>query len=279
MVRRLQSLAVLWLAALIALEGCSKPQYDTSTPQSTLEGMYRMIADGHPEMLATVLHIEPRDITYEDGVTEASAIEDVIEKSGQMLGRLYRVARKLQDRFPQDVRRELSEDARLTGGEGAAGEQHIAGGGGGGNEDRPRKRASGWANLGRFFADPFGLMDQHRQRVTVQDMGDGTAAILIDSQPAFGIGLQMKYTDGSGWKIDVPIDLLQDYRPNTRQEWAVVANIMLSLERSLQAFEDELDRGDFRNLAHAGNRAGRLLGERVLVQALIYQEMKQKSRT
>lgn len=238
------------LLMLFHVVGCSRPEYDVSTPDRALNAMYQMIADGHPEMLGAMVHIEPRDITYADDVTEASAIQEVIDKTGEMLGRLYRVAGKLRANFPEAMEKELASAERAS-------------------------RRGGFDDLGRFLADPFGLMDQERRRVSAEDLGDGTAAILIDGKPAFGFGLMMREVDGD-WKVEIPIDLMQQYRPNTREEWSVLANMMLSLEKAFIAFETELDRGDFRDLRQASNRAGRLLGERAVVQAIIYQGMKQK---
>lgn len=246
------------------LAGCSKPQYDSSTPQAALDSMYKMIADGHPEMLGTMIHIEPRDRAYADGVTEASAIAEVTGKAGQMLGQLYRVAGKLRDRYPDQALKEVaSAQARIAKGPRKPGE--------------PRGRPEDDLDfVGRFLADPFGLMDQNRSRVSVEDLGDGTAAVLIDGKPVLGLGLQMKDVNGA-WKVNIPIELLQKYRPDTREEWTVLAKMMLSIENALTAFETELDRGDFRDLAEASNRAGRLLGERMVVQGLIYQVMKENS--
>ena len=74
-------------AVVLGLAGCGQtPQYDTSSPQATLDAMRRMVADGHPELLGSVIHIQARDITFDDGVTEASAIQDVIHKASAMLG-------------------------------------------------------------------------------------------------------------------------------------------------------------------------------------------------
>ena len=239
---------------LLLLGGCEKPQYDNSSPQAALDSMHAMIKDGHPELLGSLLHIEPRDPpqTFDDGVTEASAIDEVIAKAGDMLGQLYRVANKLRERFPDDIQKELAA---------ARSENSIT---------RDRQF------LARFMTDPFGLLDEQAARVTVEDLGDGTAAILIDNQPAFGFGLQMRDVDppNNKWKIDIPIELMQKYRPNTREEWAVLASMMLSIENALNAFEEELDGGVFRDLRHASDRAGRLLGERVFVQAMIYAGMK-----
>jgi hypothetical protein len=254
--RILRALSAVFVAALGfggagTLAGCSKPEYDTASPQAALDSMYQMIADGRADMLADMIHIEPRDIAYDDGVTEASAIQDVKTKAGEMLGQLYRVANKLRERYPDQIDQEL---VTATAG----------------------SRRTGLDFLTRFLTDPFGLMDEQRSRITVEDLGDGTAAVLIDGKPAFGLGLQMKDIDGK-WRVNVPIHLLQEYRPNTRHEWSVIASMMLAMENSLTAFETELDDGQFRDLKQASARAGRLLGERVFVQAVIYQNMKQNA--
>jgi hypothetical protein len=235
------------ITILTGLHGCTRPHYDASSPQAALNSMYQMIAEGRPEMLGTMIHIQARDITYPDGVTEASAIHDVTNKAGEMLGQLYRVAGKLRQKFPNQIENELGKAAAAK------------------RDDLDL--------LTKFLADPFGLMDQQRGRISVEDLGDGTAAILLDGKPALGAGLLMREVEGE-WKVEIPIDLLQKYRPNTREEWAVIANMMPSLEKAFTAFETELDQGQFRDLQAASARAGRLLGERAVVQAIIYQGMK-----
>ena len=57
-------LAAAFLAAIAA--GCSKPAYDTSTPQQAIDAVQAMLADGRPELLPTMIHIEARDIVYDD---------------------------------------------------------------------------------------------------------------------------------------------------------------------------------------------------------------------
>ena len=250
--RRVATLILFWLAALPFM-GCERPAYDASTPQAALDSMYQMIKDGHADQLDELIHIEPRDITYDDGVTEASAIAEVIDKAGDMLGQLYGVAETLRAKFPGEVDREIDvaqaeADRRSIGG--------------------------GW--LSRFLTDPFGLVDEQRDRLTVEDLGDGTAAVLLDGEPVFAAGLLMRDVNGQ-WKVEIPINLLQQYRPNTRHEWSVLASMMLSIERSLADFEKEIDDGRFRSLRHASERAGRLLGESAVVQSIIYAAMKQKA--
>ena len=109
----------------------------------------------------------------------------------------------------------------------------------------------------------------------VEDMYDGTAAVLIDDEPAFGGFLSMIET-GDGWRIALPVQYAQssEFWPQTRYEWSVIASMMLAIENSLSDFEREIDRDGFRSLAHASERAGRLLGESVVVQSVIYGMMK-----
>lgn len=241
------------LVLTLGLTGCAEPEYDLSTPDAAIESMHQMVQDGNARLLGRLVHIEARHVTFDDGVTEASAIDNVIEKAGDMLGRLYGVALKLHDRFPDEVGREVD----------------VA-------QDAADERGFGnW--FGRILADPFGLLAEQRRRISAEDLGDGTAVVMLDGEPVLQpMGLLMRDVDGV-WKIDVPIDLLREWRPDTREEWAVLASMMLAIENSLMDFERELDRGDFRSLADASERAGRLLGESVVVQSLIYYGMKRNA--
>lgn len=245
-----RALGVIGAAVVLLLQGCAEPTYDTSTPQATVDSMQQMIEDERADMLPQLLYIEPRDIEFEDGVTEASAIEDVRGKLSDMLGQLWRVARKLQRKFPDEVDQELATTAsRSTGGFGD------------------------W--FGRILADPFGVLSDQRDRIYVEDMYDGTAAVLIDDEPAFG-GLVSMIETPDGWRITLPVQYAHssEYWPQTRHEWSVIASMLLGIENSLSDFERELDSGGFRSLAHASERAGRLLGESVVVQSVIYAMMK-----
>ena len=235
------------LAAGVLVGGCKRPSYDTSTPQAAVDAMAAMVRDGRPELLPTMVFIEARDVAFSDGVTEASAIEDVKGKTGEMLGRLWRISGKVRRAFPADVDRELAKGGSWVSRNGF-GEVFTA-----------------------VMADPFGWLDANRSRLVAEDMGDGTAAFEIDGKPVLGGSLLMQET-GDGWRLAVPVELLRasGYYPDTREEWAVLASMMLSIENALIDFESELDSGRFRNLAGASERAGRLISESAVAQAVIY---------
>lgn len=248
---------LLSLAVLVVLPACSDPAYDTSTPQRTVEAARKMLEDGRPDLLPTLIHLKPRDIRYDDGVTEASAINDVQRKTGEMLGQLWRVARKLRDRYPDEVKKDLAVA------QGAVGRL------GGGDRFGPMVR--------RLLTDPEGLIEDQSSRIEVEDLEDGTAAVSIDGEPAFGGALSMVETS-DGWRFTIPVDLARGsgYWPDTRQEWAVIASMMLGIENSLKDFEGELDHDKFPTLRQASERAGRVVGESVVVQSVIYAYMKRK---
>ena len=243
----------------IVVAGCSRPTYDTSTPDAALDSAQQMVEDGNADMLVMLIHIQPRDIVFEDGVTEASAIEDVKGKLAELLGQLWTVGTLLQEQFPGQVLQETSfavdEADEATRGDFDFGEM-----------------------FGSVLADPFGFIDENRDRLEVMDLGDGTAALLIDDEPVFGGFVAMEETD-EGWKLAIPIELVQDseYWPQTRWEWAVVASMLLSIENSLQDFENEVQAEQFRSLDYAAERAGRILGESVVVQGIIYAYMKRSA--
>lgn len=246
--------AVLFVVVCVkcGLTGCSDPTYDQSTPDAAINAAMTMVEDGRPDLLPSLLYLPARDISYEDGVTEASAIEDVRGKLRDLLAQMHRISQKVRERYPDEIRQELGAVAIDISGSNF--EQFFA----------------------EFMADPFRFMKVQRERVTTIDLGDGTAAILVDGQPPFGgIGLQMREVDGE-WMIEVPIDhpAIGRYRPNTRHEWAVIASMMLGFENSLHDFEAALDDGEFRDLRSASLHVGRLMAESAAIQAIIYSRMK-----
>lgn len=220
-----------------------------------------MIADGRPDLLPTLIEIKPREITFDDGVTEASAIQDVKTKLGDMFGRLWRVSQKLKERWPDQVDKELRQlKARLA----------------------PSPQGTISRDIGEILsqvmADPFFYLTQTTERLKVEDLTDGTASIEWDGEPWQGPVLLIE--TGDGWRVTVPEALVQgtDFWPQTREEWAVVAYMMLGIENSLRDFERELDEGKFRDLRQASERVGRLIGESVVAQAIIYASMKPKGK-
>jgi hypothetical protein len=239
------------VAALAPLAGCSKPEYDTSTPEKALQAVQKMLSDGRPELLPTMIDIPARDVTFDDGVTEASAIGEVKGKAGDMLARLWRVSRKIKQRFPAELEKE-----------GDLGMTQLRG-----------RDLQGLAR--RIVADPFAYIESQREKLAAEDLGDGTAALDWEGEPLFGGTITMVECD-DGWKFAVPVEVLRssEYWPDTRHEWAVLASMMLAVENSLIDFEAEIDDGRIKSLREAGERVGRLVGESVVVQSVIYAMMK-----
>jgi len=240
-------------AATLLLVGCAKPEYDTSTPEALLDSVQRAVKDGRPEDLPKFIEIAARDIAFDDGVTEESAIGDVKGKLSDMLGQLGRVSRKLKERYGKDLTRVKTQVEKLS------------------------DRFGFGPVVERAVTDPFAFLDEARPKLTAEDLGDGTAALLYDGDPVAGGFVALLETD-DGWRVTVPIELVQsnEFWPQTRHEWAVVASLLLGVENSLTMFEDELDAGKFKSLDQASERVGRLLGESVIVQSVIYASMKGK---
>ncbi|MEY3021341.1 MAG: hypothetical protein RIS86_539 [Planctomycetota bacterium] len=250
--RRPHGLAAIWAAAALAT-GCARPAYDASTPEALLDSIQTAVREGRLEDLPEFIEIAARDIEFDDGVTEASAIGDVKGKLSDMLGQLGRVSAKLKSRFGGKGREAKTEADRLA------------------------DRFGFGPIVERLMTEPFAVLDESRDKLAAEDLGDGTAAFLYEDEPVAG-GFVALVETGGGWRVTVPVELVQsnEYWPQTRYEWAVLASLMLSVENSLAMFEDELDAGKFRTIEQATERVGRLLGESVIVQSVIYASMKGK---
>lgn len=239
--------------AVVAL-GC-EANLETGTPEATLDTAMRLVEEGRIDRLPYLIHLDARPVTYADGVTEASAIEDVRSKLSDMLGQLARVSSKLKERFPGDFKSEGDAARRITQG------------------------SDFGAQVSEVILDPFAFLREQRDRLAAEDLGDGTAALSLDDEPVAGGLVSMVETD-EGWRFTVPTELARasEFWPESRHEWAVIASMMLAIENSLDEFEQQLDAGDFRDLDHAGERVGRLLGESVVVQSVIYATMKRSGK-
>jgi len=237
----------------ILIGGCSDPTYDTSTPERLLDAVQKAVQDGRPEDLPQFIEITARDVEFEDGVTEASAIGDVKAKLSDMLGQLGRVSRKLKERYAKELAKSQTQLEKVS------------------------DRFGFGPIVERAVTDPFKFLDDSRAKLKAEDLGDGTATLLYEDDPVAG-GFVALLETGDGWRVTVPIELVQsnEYWPQTRYQWAVVASMMLAVENSLDIFEKELDEGKFKNLDQASERVGRLLGESVIVQSVIYASMSKK---
>ncbi|MDA1007457.1 MAG: hypothetical protein O2800_00435 [Planctomycetota bacterium] len=257
----LRSKAVVGLVVAALMGGCGKSaEYDTSTPQATLDSLQKMIEDGHPEELPRLIEIPARDVTFADGVTEASAIGDVKTKLHDMLAQLWRITLKLKERYPAEFGTETANASGAL------------------REFLPLQMVG--VATAKILSDPFQFIRDQREHLTVEDMGDGTAAVLYDDEPIMEGAVSMIETD-AGWMFLVPVDTLRssEYFPDTREEWAILASLLLGIENSLKDFEDEIDDGHFKSMRAASERAGMLLGESLVVQGVIYAMMDRDRQT
>ena len=249
---RFQLLSIPVLVGL--LSGCGQTEYETSTPESVLSSAREMVENGDAHRLPDLIDVDARDIEFEDGVTEESAIAEVKVKLAELLGRLWQVGEELQARFPGESLASLDEAVDLV---------EVEGGG-------------DWTDIvGQILANPYDFLDEGEGRIEIFDLGDGTAAILWDDEPALGGFIAMVETD-DGWRASVPIELVRDtdFWPETRWEWSVVASMLISIENALEDFEIDVRTDRFKSLSQAAASAGRLIGESAVVQAVIYGMMK-----
>jgi len=238
------------MLTVMAMTSCTKPAYDTSTPEATLDAAVAMVQQRQAQQLPSLIDIAARDITFEDGVTESSAIAEVKVKAGQMLVRLLTVAESLRARFPKEVEREVKAATKKT----SRGTRDIA---------------------VAVLVDPGAWLASQRPRLAATDLGDGSAALSFDDEPLLAGVLTMTKTS-AGWRFRVPIELVREneYWPDTRYEWSVIASMMLAVEHALVDFQRDLDAGKINSLDAASARVGRLVGESVVVQSIIYAAMK-----
>lgn len=224
-------LTVVLLALVPSLAGCKKT-YAQDTPENTLASAKQMVADGQARRLP--------DLIYAD----TPEMRTLWNQLGDALGSLQKLGTAVQSAYPDEIERLRQEtEAAAKRGEATSLLQRISGqarqatrqsGGGGRQRGGPPSGPDAEAQTEQFnrlfrdlFANPYGFLDQQSTRLSVKQITDDTAAILIDNKPAFGVGLTMRLEDGK-WYIALPLNVppLSRVLPKSPEGWQILGDLM-----------------------------------------------------
>lgn len=218
-----------------------------SDPNDLIDIAWEFVESGRPERLPELIH------------AESPEMEAVLARVGRLLGSLHELAGAVQERFPEEtarLRAEAVPDATALMG-------------------RAREAARDGPDegfLARVFADPFGWLRSARERVSVVYIADDARAVLIDGQPAFGVGLTMREYE-EGWRLALPMSLplVSRYMPKSREEWTIVASMVTVIDNAVRDLEADVRAGRVRHLNDAARAAGEKAWAPLVMTIVAYQ--------
>lgn len=238
------------LIAALTVAGCNKT-YAQDTPENTLAAAKQMVADGQARRLPDLLY------------AESPEMRQLFNELGYTLAELQNLGTAVQKAYPEEIDKLRKEtEAAAKRGEATSLLQRLSS-----QTRRTRQRgapADGDAQADQFnrlfrdlFANPYGFLDQQSTRLSVKQITDDTAAILIDNKPAFGVGLTMRLDDGK-WYIALPLNFPGANRvlPQTPEGWQVMGEMMGMATQLLQDLRDDVERGRASKLDDLAKLAG-----------------------
>jgi len=207
------------------------------------------VEEGRPDRLAGLIH------------PESPEMESVLARLGGLLGSVQELAKTLNETFPDEIAQRLAEADSSNADDAVDQARRVA-----------RFGLDG-QTLASLFADPFAWLRNARDRVTIAYVADDVRAVMIDSKPAFGVGLTMrKYDDG--WRVVLPMSLpgIRKYMPQNLDEWRIVASMVTVVDNAVDDLNKDVRRGRMRNLNEVASSAGEKAWAPLVMTAVAYQK-------
>ncbi|MGD9692006.1 MAG: hypothetical protein AB7G17_04140 [Phycisphaerales bacterium] len=230
---------LLGLAIALTAREMRRPKpLPADSPDALVASLFSTVEKGRPDLIPSLIYAENEDRRL------------VLDALADLFDSLDSLASTIQERFPAEVETLRAQPA--TGLSGAlTGAQRAASSG-----DRSGSLVSN-ANIRALLADPFAVIRDARGRVSTAVIADDLAAVLIDSKPAFGVGLTLRRANGRWW-IDLPLNfpMISRYVPQNREEHEILASMIQVVDNAVLDLRDDIRDGKCANLREASQLAG-----------------------
>ncbi|MBY0308214.1 MAG: hypothetical protein K2Q09_05690 [Phycisphaerales bacterium] len=266
------SSGIIWIVATVIvgigvfaaiLLATQRKEYSQATPEDVLASAIQMVKDGNTDRLS--------DLIYADNVEYRSTLT----RLGHLFGTMQGLGTVMARVFPSEVaaaRDRLKQELEGKG-EGIATALMTAG------PDRPlrfnqpktveeqREREQQFQDFTtRLFADPFGWLESGAARLGVERIADDAAVVKFDKSPILGGVLTIRKYDDRWWFV-LPLNLpgVNQYAPQTRNEWAIVASLVKVIDNALGELRDDVAAGK----AATVQRVSEMAGEKAFIPAAV----------
>lgn len=232
---------------------CSKT-YEQDTPEVVLESLVDMISNSDVDRIPDLVYAEDENMRV------------ILNRTGYLLERMRKLSLKIRETYPDEVAELLktAEEKALDKAE----EKNIG----------QRSRDDWEAELQKFLADPFGVFQEQMHRVEVVEIDDIRAAVTIDGEPAFGVGLMLRKceiegADNGKWFFELPqnIPWVGKSMPQTEQEWKIVALMLKSVANGIEWTETAIDKGECKSLKEVQGEVFEKVGFQFVGAWMVYQ--------
>lgn len=263
---------LIWIIATILigvgvfagiLLATQRKEYSQATPEDVLASAIQMVKDGNTERLS--------DLIYADN----AEFRSTLTRLGHLFGTMQGMGKAMVEAFPKDVAaaRDRLKSEMEGKSEGIATMLMTANPNGPIKFERPKNADEQKAREQQFqdfttrlFSDPFGWMESGSARLSVERIADDAAVIKFDKEPILGGLLTIRKHDDRWWFV-LPLNLpgVNQYTPQTRNEWAIVASLIKVIDNAIGELRDDVRAGK----APTVQRVSEMAGEKAFIPAAI----------
>lgn len=228
------------LVVMCLAPGCERKRaLSQDSPDQTLQTAINLIKTNQASRLSDLIYAESPDMRA------------FLNKLGELLGNMQKLANAVQRRFPGELDKLKAEGDQQAGTTGSPINRLLGAMQGGGGSGGRSRQGGGFnpddarAMFNSVLADPYGWIESNAGRITTVKLADDTAAILVDGQPAIPIvGLPMRRENGR-WYIALPTNApgVSEVMPRTRDEWSIFASVLHVLSNSMASLAEDVDKG------------------------------------
>lgn len=237
-------IAALALAALMVLAGCEKPPqaYSRSSPEAVVESAVLMVQNTEAERLTELVYAENLEM------------RSLLNQIGLMLGAMEELADAIKEKFPEEL---AAMRARVEADGGRSIVEMLAAQGGNVQVGGPGGGEAFREIAMRIFADPYGFLEVHGDKLDVIYIADDTYGVMYDGEgllKPWGLLIQEKE---DGWYLMLPTNLPGARRilPDTEDEYMLWGSMFKSVENGVRDMTEDVRRGRTTSMNQLGQSA------------------------
>jgi len=236
--------SILSIGVALVLIGCERPpeQYSRSSPEAVVDSAILMVQRSEAERLT--------ELVYAENIQMRALLNQI----GLTLGAMEKLADAIKEKFPEEL---AAMRARIEADGGKSIIEQLIGSAQGSPFDGPGGGEMFREVAMQIFADPYGWIENHGDKLDVIYLADDTYGVMYDGkvllQP-WGL-LVKQQTDG--WYLMLPTNLpgARQILPDTDDEYMLWGSMFKTVENGVMDMTNDVRKGRTTSMNQLGQSA------------------------
>lgn len=235
---------ILAMLAAVVLIGCGRPQqeYSRNSPEAVVDSAILMVQRAEAERLT--------ELVYAENIQMRALLNQI----GLTLGAMEKLADAIKEKFPEEL---AAMRARIEADGGKSLLEQIVGGAQDSPFDGPQGGEAFREIAMQIFADPYGWIELHGDKLDVIYLADDTYGVMYAGEVLLQPwGLLIKQQE-DGWYLMLPTNLPGARRilPDTEDEFMIWGSMFKTIENGVLDMTNDVRKGRTTSMNQLGSSA------------------------